>query len=98
MNHLRTVLNIPDCYGSLVVANKPKTTRTFRAAAMLLFLHYMKCINTRWEATYRVTAAKLIILIHKVVTQLHLVVESCTICRSCSRWQVRKLLDTPSYF
>jgi hypothetical protein len=24
-------------------------------------------------------------------------VESCTVCSSCSRWPVRKLLDTPSY-
>jgi len=29
--------------------------------------------------------------------QLHLVAESCTICSSCSRRQVRKLLDISSY-
>jgi hypothetical protein len=36
-------------------------------------------------------------LTHKTVIQLHLVAESCTICSSCSRRPVRKLLDTPSY-
>jgi hypothetical protein len=33
----------------------------------------------------------------KIVIQLHLVAESCTICSSRSRRPVRKLLDTPSY-
>jgi hypothetical protein len=42
-------------------------------------------------------AAKIARLTHKIVIQLHLVVESCTICSSRSRQQVRKLLDTPSY-
>jgi len=42
-------------------------------------------------------AAKLTRLTHKIVIQLHLVVESCTICSSCSRWPVQKLLNTPSY-
>jgi len=32
------------------------------------------------------------------VLQLHLVAENCTICSSPSRWPVRKILDTPSYF
>jgi hypothetical protein len=53
--------------------------------------------NTCWEATQRVLVAKLIRLTHKIAIQLHLVAESCTICSSCSRWPVRKLLDTPSY-
>jgi hypothetical protein len=53
--------------------------------------------NTRWEATQRIMAAKLIILTHKIAIQLHLVAESCTICSSRSRRPVRKLLDTPSY-
>jgi hypothetical protein len=43
-------------------------------------------------------AAKLTRLTHKIAIQLHLVAESCTICSSRSRWLVRKLLDTPSYF
>jgi hypothetical protein len=47
--------------------------------------------NTRWEATQRVMAAKLTRLTHKIAIQLHLVAESCTICSSRSRWQVRKL-------
>jgi len=33
---------------------------------------------------------------HKTVMQLHLVAESCTICRSRSRWPVWKLSDTQS--
>jgi hypothetical protein len=54
-------------------------------------------INTRWEATQRVMAAKLTRLSDKIVIQLHLLAESCTICSSRSRRPVRKLLDTPSY-
>jgi hypothetical protein len=54
-------------------------------------------INTRWEATQRVMAAKLTRLTHKIPIQLYLVAESCTICSSCSRRPVRKLLDTHSY-
>jgi hypothetical protein len=42
-------------------------------------------------------AAKLTRLAHKIAIQLHLVAESCTICSSRSRRQVRKLLDTPSH-
>jgi len=42
-------------------------------------------------------AAKLTRLTHKIVIQLHLGAESCTICSSCSRWPVWKLLDTLSY-
>jgi hypothetical protein len=50
----------------------------------------------RWGATHRVMAAKLTRLTHKITIQLHLVAESCTICRSRSRRPVRKLLGTPS--
>jgi hypothetical protein len=53
-------------------------------------------INTRWEATKRVIAAKLIRPTHKIVIQLYLVAESCTICSSRSRQPVLGLLDTPS--
>jgi hypothetical protein len=42
-------------------------------------------------------AAKLTRMSHKIATQLHLVIESCTICSSRSRRPVRKLLDAPSY-
>jgi len=42
-------------------------------------------------------AAKFTRLTHKIVIQLHLVTESCTIWSSHSRRPVRKLLDTPSY-
>jgi hypothetical protein len=54
-------------------------------------------INTRWEATQRVMAAKLTRLTHKIAIQLHLVAESCSICSSRSSRPVQKLLDTPSY-
>jgi hypothetical protein len=54
-------------------------------------------INTRWEATQRVMAAKLTRLTHKIAIQLHLVAESSTICSSRSRQPVRNLLDTSSY-
>jgi hypothetical protein len=40
---------------------------------------------------------KLTRLTHQIVIQLHLVLESCTICSFCSKRLVRKLLDTPSY-
>jgi hypothetical protein len=56
-----------------------------------------KTTNTRWEATKRVMAAKLIRLTHKIAIQLYLVAESCTTCSSRSRRPVRRLLDTPSY-
>jgi len=42
-------------------------------------------------------AAKLARLTHKIAIQLQLVAESCAICSSRSRQQVRKLLDTHSY-
>jgi hypothetical protein len=53
-------------------------------------------INTRWEATQRLMAAKLTRLTHKITIQLYLVAESCIISSSCSRRPVRKLLDTSS--
>jgi hypothetical protein len=40
-------------------------------------------------------AAKLTGLTHKIVIQVQLVAESCTICSSRSRRPVRKVLDTP---
>jgi hypothetical protein len=52
---------------------------------------------THWEATQRVTAAKLARLTHRIAIQLHLMAEICTICSSRSRRPVRKLLDAPSY-
>jgi len=42
-------------------------------------------------------ATKLTRLTHRLVIQLYLVAESCTICNCRFRWPVRKLLDTPSY-
>jgi len=41
--------------------------------------------------------AELTRLTHKIVIQVNLVSESCTICSSRSRRPVRKLLDMPSY-
>jgi len=40
---------------------------------------------------------KLTKLTHKIGIQLQLVAESCTICSSCSRQPVQKLLDTHLY-
>jgi len=40
--------------------------------------------------------AKLNRLTHKIVIQLHLVADSCTICSYRSRRPVRKILVTPS--
>jgi hypothetical protein len=54
-------------------------------------------INTCLEATQRVMAAKLTRLTQKIVIQLHLMAESCTVCSSHSRQPAQKLLDTPSY-
>jgi len=42
-------------------------------------------------------AAKLTRLTHKMMIQVHLVAEGCTICSSHAGRQVQKLLDTPSY-
>jgi hypothetical protein len=53
-------------------------------------------INTRRETTQMVMVAKLTRLTHKIVMQLHLMAESCTIYGFRSRRPVRKLLDTPS--
>jgi hypothetical protein len=59
--------------------------------------YMLTTINSCWEATQRVMAAKLTRLTHKIAIQLQLVAKSC-ITHSChSRRPVRKLLDTPSY-
>jgi hypothetical protein len=42
-------------------------------------------------------AAKHTRLTHQIAIQLHLVAESYTVCSSCSRRPVRKLLVTPSF-
>jgi len=52
----------------------------------------------RREATQRVVVAKLTRLSHKIVIQLPLVAEGCTICSSRSGLPVRELLDKPSCF
>jgi hypothetical protein len=70
-------------------------TKRFRTESVTKYT--LTAINTSWEATKRVRAAKLTRLTHKIMLQLHLVADSCTICSSCSRRPVRKLLDTPSY-
>jgi hypothetical protein len=67
-------------------------SKSFRTESITKYT--LTTINTRWEATQRVIAAKLTRLTQKIATQLHLVAESCTICRK----PVRKLLDTPSYY
>jgi hypothetical protein len=70
-------------------------SKSFRTESITKYM--LTTINTHPEATQRVMAAKLTRLTHKIATQLHLVAEICTICRSRSRWPVRKLLNTPSY-
>jgi hypothetical protein len=59
--------------------------------------YMLTTINTRWEATQTVMAAKLTRLTQKIATQLHLVVENCAIWSSRSTRLVRTLLDTPPY-
>jgi hypothetical protein len=70
-------------------------SRSFRTQSITKYA--LTTINTRWEATQSVMAAKLTRLTHTIAIQLHIVAESCTICSYCSRRPVRKLLDTPSY-
>jgi hypothetical protein len=69
-------------------------SKSFRTKSIKKYT--LTTINTRWEATQGVMAAKLTRMTHKVAIQLHLVAESCTICSSRSRRPVRKLLNTPS--
>jgi hypothetical protein len=68
-------------------------TKRFRTESITKYT--LTTINTRWEATQRVMAAKLTIQTHKIAIQLHLVAESFTIYSSHSTRQVRKLLDNP---
>jgi hypothetical protein len=70
-------------------------SKSFRTESITKYT--LTTINTRWKATQRVMAAKLATLTHRIVIQLHLVAESCTIFSSRSRRRARKLLDTPSY-
>jgi hypothetical protein len=67
-------------------------SKSFRTESTMKYT--LTTINTRWEATQRVMAAKLTRLTHKIAIQLHLVAKSCIICSSRSRRPVRKLLDT----
>jgi hypothetical protein len=55
-------------------------SRSFRTQSITKYT--LTTINTGWEATQRVMAAKLTRLTHKIAIQLHLVTESCTICSS----------------
>jgi hypothetical protein len=70
-------------------------TRSLRTESITKYT--LTTVNTTWEATQRVMAAKLTRLTHKIEIQLHLVAESWIIRSSRSRRPVRKLLDTPSY-
>jgi hypothetical protein len=69
-------------------------SKSFRTESITKYT--LTTINTCWEATQRVMAAKLTGLTHRIVIQLHLVAESCIICGSRSRRPVRKLFDTHS--
>jgi hypothetical protein len=70
-------------------------TKRFRTESITKYM--LTTINTRWEATQRVMAAKLTRLTHKIAIQLYLVAKSFTVWGSRSRRPVRKLLDTTSY-
>jgi hypothetical protein len=70
-------------------------SKSFRTVSIMKYT--LTTINTRWEATQRVMAAKLTRLAHKIAIQLYLVAESCTIWSSRARRPVRKLLDKLSY-
>jgi hypothetical protein len=70
-------------------------SKSFRTESITKYA--LTAINTHWEATQRVMAAKLARPTHKIAIQLHLEAESCTFCSSRSRRPVRKLLDTPTY-
>jgi hypothetical protein len=54
-------------------------------------------VITHFCQLQKVMAVKLTTLTHKIAIQLHLVAESCSICRSRSRRTFRKLFDTSSY-
>jgi hypothetical protein len=69
-------------------------SKSFRTESITKYI--LTKVNTRWEATQRVMAAKLTRLTHQMAIQVHLVAESCTICNSRSRRPVRKFLDTPT--
>jgi hypothetical protein len=51
-------------------------SKSFRTESITKYI--LSTINTRWEATQRVMAAKLVRLTHKISIQLHLVAESLT--------------------
>jgi hypothetical protein len=53
-------------------------SKSFRSESITKYT--LTTINTRWEATQRVTAVKLTRLTHKIGIQMHLVAKSCTIC------------------
>jgi hypothetical protein len=72
-----------------------KETREYLTKSITKYM--FTTINTHWEATQRVVAAKFTRLTHKIAIQLHIFAENCTICSSLSRRPVRKRLDTPSY-
>jgi len=55
-------------------------SKSFRTESITKYT--FRTINTRWEATQRVMAAKLTRPTHKITIKLHLVAESCTICSS----------------
>jgi hypothetical protein len=70
-------------------------SKSFRTE--LITKYTLTIINTRWEATQRIMAAKLIRLSLKIPIQLHLVAANRVICSSRSRRPVWKLLDALSY-
>jgi hypothetical protein len=94
MRYLRNVGNVHHCDMVLYPEDIRACIQTFPDWVIRKYM--LTTINTSWEAIQRVMAAELTRLTHKIVMQLQLVEESCTICSSRARWPVRKLLDTLS--
>jgi hypothetical protein len=92
---LHLVLGVVTEFAALLECMNEGVSKSFRTESITKYT--LATINTRWEATQTVMAAKLTRLTHKIEIKLHLVAKSCTICSSCSRRPVRKLLNTSPY-
>jgi hypothetical protein len=69
---------IPDLFTLLIFGEAYEgVSRSFRTESIRKYM--LTIINTRWEATQRVMAAKLTRLAHKIAIQLHIAAESYTI-------------------
>jgi hypothetical protein len=85
---------IPSGIDTLPSKEIQSVSKSFRTESITKYV--LTTINSRWEATQKVMAAKHTRLAHKITIKLHLMAESYTICSSRSRQPVRKLLVTLS--